>query len=155
MTKTALKALTVAAVSAASILLSGGTALADQPGDCQAGEEYQGEFGCVAVQLPEETQGRQIDCPDGTVGTQHGDMVDCPGASAPQPQPSAQAPAPAAPAPVGTVGPRVQSGGPGGTVPGGTPAAAASPAGDGHAVPGWVVLDKIMQSLKALLPWLF
>lgn len=71
MTQTALKALTVAAVSAASILLSGGVALAnpgDQPGDCQPGEEFQGgEFGCVAVQLPGETQGRQIDCPDGSV----------------------------------------------------------------------------------------
>jgi hypothetical protein len=28
------------------------------PTTCAAGEEWQGEFGCVAVQLPEETIGR-------------------------------------------------------------------------------------------------
>jgi hypothetical protein len=28
---------------------------------CQEGEEFQGEFGCVATQLPEETDGRQYD----------------------------------------------------------------------------------------------
>jgi hypothetical protein len=28
---------------------------------CAAGEEWQGEFGCVAVQLPAETDGRQYD----------------------------------------------------------------------------------------------
>lgn len=28
------------------------------PDQCQAGEEFQGEFGCVAVQLPGETTGR-------------------------------------------------------------------------------------------------
>jgi hypothetical protein len=31
---------------------------------CAAGEEWQGEFGCVAVQLPEETIGRQYDPAD-------------------------------------------------------------------------------------------
>jgi hypothetical protein len=29
--------------------------------ECAPGEESQGEFGCVAVQLPEETDGRQYD----------------------------------------------------------------------------------------------
>lgn len=28
------------------------------PPECQPGEEFQGEFGCVAVQLPEESAGR-------------------------------------------------------------------------------------------------
>jgi hypothetical protein len=63
MTKNALQALTVAAVSAASILLSSGVALADDQPTCAAGEEYQGELGCVHTQLPEEAIGGAR-CPD-------------------------------------------------------------------------------------------
>lgn len=34
------------------------TATAPAPASCAAGEEWQGEFGCVAVQAPDETSGR-------------------------------------------------------------------------------------------------
>jgi hypothetical protein len=85
MNKTALRALIVAALSAAVLSVGGGVALASPAStdpSCPAGEEFQGEFGCVATELPGETQGRQIDCPDGQVGTQQGDQVICPPAKA-------------------------------------------------------------------------
>jgi hypothetical protein len=85
MNKTALRALIVAALSAAVLSVGGGVALASPAStdpSCPAGEEFQGEFGCVATELPGETQGLQIDCPDGQVGTQQGDQVICPPAKA-------------------------------------------------------------------------
>lgn len=140
MTKTALRALTVVALGAAVLLGGTGLAQADtasQP-SCAPGEEYQGEFGCVAVQLPEEQIGGAR-CPDpamvvlDTAGTcgyppvlgqpgpagdpcfrQDPECYDTPSASAAPTRPQAEAPAADAP-----VGPRPAAGG----VYGSTPAA--------------------------------
>jgi hypothetical protein len=119
MTKNALQALTVAAVSAASILLSSGVALADDQPTCAAGEEYQGELGCVHTQLPEEAIGGAR-CPDpgqvvvavradgSYVCGSAVDTVPAPGgvgqtpegaSTSARPQPAVPAPATAAPAP--------------------------------------------------------
>jgi hypothetical protein len=145
MTRTALKALTVAAVSAASILLGGGVALAnpgDQPGDCQAGEEYQGEFGCVATQLPEETRGRQIDALPPVAVVQDGAGE----TARPAPHQAPQTAAPTVP-----VGPAQATHAP--VVP--TPASSPQAGAVGTGQPLWVSMDKIMQILAALLGWLF
>jgi hypothetical protein len=102
---------------------------------------------CVQMQLPEETEGRQIDCPDGQVGRQVADMVICPPAVS-VPVPTTPAPAPAAVA----------------TAEGGAPGAEAAAGPNTPAVPPVIrpsapafVFDVagLWQSLTRLLPWIF
>jgi len=114
MTKTALRAL-ITVTAAGAVLLTASPALADGPSEptCAPGEEFQGEFGCVAVQLPEERIG-SYRCPDPAEVIISVDPDVCgpaeiiwgpqpeetPSAPAPAPQPAPQAPV-AQQAPVG------------------------------------------------------
>lgn len=162
MTTTALKALTVIAASAAILLTAQtGTALAnpsDQPGAvddpgayCAPGEEYQGEFGCVAVQLPEERDGRATDplpSPEDPCFRQDAECYDIPVLSQPGPaaEPQPDAPASAAEAPLALGSPQT------GTQPLGHAAAPvpAAPAG-----PAAVDLTDLWHQILDWIRWLF
>jgi hypothetical protein len=79
-----------------------GPSMCTDPIDCPPGDGSDGQ------QLPGETDGRAIDCPDGSVAAMHDSVVDCPRASAvpTQSAPAQAAPgkAPVAPAPAVAVG---------------------------------------------------
>lgn len=117
MTTTARRAFLVlvaaAAVTAPAIALAP-TAFASQlESDCTSTEMFDPTIDggtCVAVQLPDEHEGAQFDCPDGQIGTVTGGAWICPApvqatpspvpapvaAPAPQASPATQAPAPVA-----------------------------------------------------------
>lgn len=160
MTRTALRALTVAALSAAVLLTGTQTALAAPLPTCAPGEEFQGEFGCVAVQLPEERLGRQFDREDGAlceITAVNPDEVECIAPVHEVAQPSASAAATttlaqqAPPAPSGATAPVD-------TAPVSASAQAEVPATlapSAASAPASVSLEPVLEWLRDMLPWLF
>lgn len=165
MTRTALRALTV--LGALGVTLTpAGPALASDEEDpavtvCAAGEEFQGELlGCVAVQLPEETLGREdgdvpapLPVPEDPCFRQDpecyeppvlGQTVPVPPAAEPVADPAPQA----AETPVALGPPQAAA-----PAPGDAPAPGQAPAPGGQ--PSWATLDLILEALHGLLPWLF
>lgn len=162
MTRTALRALTVAALSAA-VLLTGTPALADTPPTCAPGEEFQGEFGCVAVQLPEERLGRQFDREDGAlceITAVNPDEVECIAPAHEAPPASAattptlaqgQPPVPAGPAgPVDTAPSAPEQ-------PALAPSAPSAPSAESSAalISPLISAEAVLEWLRDMLPWLF